>query len=135
MKITVCRKAHFNACHRVHNKNWSDEKNAAMFGVCNNPNYHGHNFELVVKLTGAVDPDTGYIMDTKVLADLIYNEIELRFDHKNLNLDCPEFDTTIPSTENLALIIFQILRAKISPNLQLVVVLHETNKNFVEITE
>lgn len=135
MKITVCRKAHFNACHRMHNPNWSDARNQAVFGICNNPNYHGHNFELIVKLTGAVNPETGYIMDMKILADLIKEEIEDRFDHKNLNLDCPEFAHTIPSTENFARIIFSILKLKLNPELQLSVVLFETNKNFVEITE
>lgn len=135
MKITVCRKAHFNACHRMHNPNWSDARNQAVFGICNNPNYHGHNFELIVKLTGAVNPDTGYIMDMKILADLIKEEIEDRFDHKNLNLDCPEFDHTIPSTENFAKVIFEILKSKLNPELQLSVVLFETNKNFVEISE
>jgi 6-pyruvoyltetrahydropterin/6-carboxytetrahydropterin synthase len=133
MKITVCRKAHFNACHRMFNLNWSDAKNEAVFGVCNSPNYHGHNFELIVKLTGEINPETGYIMDMKVLADLIKNNIENRFDHKNLNLDCPEFKDKIASTENFALVIYEILKPKLNPNLELSIVLFETNKNFVEI--
>jgi 6-pyruvoyltetrahydropterin/6-carboxytetrahydropterin synthase len=135
MKITICRKAHFNACHRMHNPNWTDAKNKDVFGVCNNPNYHGHNFELIVKLTGDINPETGYVMDMKVLADMIKSQIEDRFDHKNLNLDCPEFEYKIASTENFALVIYQILKSKLNPNLQLAIVLFETNKNYVEINE
>jgi 6-pyruvoyltetrahydropterin/6-carboxytetrahydropterin synthase len=110
MKTTICRKAHFNACHRMHNPNWTDAKNKSVFGVCNNPNYHGHNFELIVKLTGEINPKTGYVMDMKVLGDIIKTEIEDRFDHKNLNLDCPEFENKIASTENFAQVIFSILK-------------------------
>ncbi|MBS7232433.1 6-carboxytetrahydropterin synthase [Flavobacterium psychroterrae] len=135
MKITICRKAHFNACHRMHNPNWSDAKNKAVFGVCNNPNYHGHNFELIVKLTGQINPETGYVMDMKVLADLIKTEIEDRFDHKNLNLDCPEFVDKIASTENFALVIFSILKPLLPQEHQLGITLFETNKNYVEISD
>ena len=135
MKTTVCRKAYFNAAHRMHNPAWTAEKNTAVFGVCNNPNYHGHNFELIVKLTGEVQPDTGYIMDMKVLGAIIKEEIEDRFDHKNLNLDCPEFQDIIPSTENFARLIFKILKARLPAELKLGIVLFETNKNFVEINE
>lgn len=135
MKITICRKAYFNACHRMHNPNWSDAKNKEVFGVCNNPSYHGHNFELIVKLTGSINPETGYIMDMKVLGAIIKTEIEDRFDHKNLNLDCPEFANTIASTENLAVVIYTILKSKLDTQLKLAIVLFETNKNFVEITE
>lgn len=135
MKTTVCRKAYFNAAHRMHNPAWTAEKNTAVFGVCNNPNYHGHNFELIVKLTGEVQPDTGYIIDMKVLGAIIKEEIEDRFDHKNLNLDCPEFEDIMPSTENFARLIFKILKARLPAELKLGIVLFETNKNFVEINE
>jgi 6-pyruvoyltetrahydropterin/6-carboxytetrahydropterin synthase len=135
MKITICRKAHFNACHRMHNPNWTDAKNKDVFGVCNNPNYHGHNFELIVKLTGDINPETGYVMDMKVLADMIKTQIEDRFDHKNLNLDCPEFTNKIASTENFALVIFSILKPLLPQEHQLGIVLFETNKNYVEVGE
>ncbi|TCN55409.1 6-carboxytetrahydropterin synthase [Flavobacterium circumlabens] len=135
MNITVCRKAYFNACHRMHNPNWSDAKNKSVFGVCNNANYHGHNYELIVKLTGQINPETGYIMDMKILADLIKVEIEDRFDHKNLNLDCPEFAHKIASTENFALVIFSILQPLIPKEHQMAITLFETNKNYVEIRE
>ena len=135
MKVTICRKAHFNACHRMHNPCWSDAKNQEVFGICNSPNYHGHNFELIVKLTGEIDPATGYVMDMKVLGTILKNEIEDRFDHKNLNLDCVEFKNKTASTENFALVIFKILKSKLNPILKLGIVLYETNKNFVEIVE
>ena len=102
MKTTICREAYFNACHRMHNPNWSDQKNEDVFGICNNANYHGHNFRLVVKITGSINPETGYVMDMKVLGTIIKDEIEVRFDHKNLNLDCPEFKDKTASTENFA---------------------------------
>jgi 6-pyruvoyltetrahydropterin/6-carboxytetrahydropterin synthase len=135
MKTTICRKAHFNACHRMHNPNWTDAQNKSVFGVCNNPNYHGHNFELIVKLTGEINPETGYVMDMKVLADMIKTQIEDRFDHKNLNLDCPEFTNKIASTENFALVIFSILKPLLPQEHQLGIVLFETNKNYVEVGE
>jgi 6-pyruvoyltetrahydropterin/6-carboxytetrahydropterin synthase len=112
-----------------------DAKNAAVFGVCNNPNYHGHNFELIVKLTGEVNPETGYIMDMKILGDIIKTEIEDRFDHKNLNLDCPEFANKIASTENFAQVIFSILKPLLPQEHQLGITLFETNKNYVEVGE
>ncbi|WP_396171007.1 6-carboxytetrahydropterin synthase [Flavobacterium sp.] len=92
MKTTICREAHFNACHRAHNPNWSEQKNKEVFGIYNNANYHDHNFRQIVKITGAIDPETGYVMDMKVLGTIIRDEIESRFDHKNLNHDCPEFE-------------------------------------------
>ncbi len=110
MKVSVFRRAHFNAAHRLHNPTWSDEKNQAVFGLCNNPNYHGHNYELEVKVTGLVDSETGMVLDLAWLADLIKVQIENRFDHKNLNLDTEEFRDLIPSAENICLVIWQILR-------------------------
>ncbi len=135
MKTTICREAHFNACHRMHNDDWSDEKNTEVFGVCNNKNYHGHNFTLIVKVKGDINPETGYVMDMKILGTIIKEEVEARFDHKNLNLDCLEFKEKIPSTENFAWIIFDILKPFLNPEHQLSLTLYETNKNFVEIGE
>lgn len=132
MKVAVFRKAHFNAAHRLHNPNWSDEKNKAVFGLCNNPNYHGHNYELEVRIIGEVDPETGYVYDLGKLSDIIKREIEGRFDHKNLNLDCPEFNTLNPSAENIAIIIWQILRGCIEPEFDIKIRLYETPRNFVE---
>ncbi|WKL47845.1 6-carboxytetrahydropterin synthase [Flavobacterium pectinovorum] len=135
MKTTICREAHFNACHRMHNPNWSDQKNKEIFGICNNANYHGHNFRLIVKITGEINPETGYVMDMKVLGTIIKNEIEDRFDHKNLNLDCLEFADTIASTENFAWVIFGILKSKLSKDIKLKIILFETDKNSVEVEE
>ena len=132
MRVSVYRKAHFNAAHRLHNPRWDDEKNKEIFGLCNNPNYHGHNYELEVKLTGDIDPDTGYVYDMKKLADLIKSEIEDRFDHKNLNLDTIEFQDLIPSAENIAVVIYQILRNKIQDNFDLSIKLWETPRNYVQ---
>lgn len=132
MRISVFRKAHFNAAHRLHNPKWSAEKNEAVFGLCNNPNYHGHNYELEVKLTGEVDPETGYLIDLKVLKDLIKEEIELRFDHKNLNLDTEEFRQLNPTAENICYVIWTILREKLDQKYDLSVRLFETPRNFVE---
>lgn len=132
MIVTVCRKAHFNAAHRLHQPRWSEEKNREVFGVCNNPNYHGHNYELIVKLAGTPDPDTGYVYDLKLLKDLIEAEIENRFDHKNLNLDTEEFKNLNPTAENIAVVIWNILRSKIDSQLKLSVTLYETPNNFVE---
>ena len=132
MKITVARKAHFNAAHRLHNPAWSDEKNKEVFGKCNNPNYHGHNYNLTVKVTGEIDPETGYVIDVKVLSDLIKHEIEARFDHKNLNLDTEEFRDLNPTAENIAVVIWKILRPLIDHKLDLKVILYETERNFVE---
>ena len=132
MKVAVYRRAHFNAAHRLHNPAWSDEKNKMVFGLCNNPNYHGHNYELEVKLVGEVDPDTGYVFDMGVLAGLIKIEIEDKFDHKNLNLDTVEFKTLIPSAENIVVVIYNILRAKIDNRFDLSVKLWETPRNYVK---
>ncbi len=132
MKVTVCRKEHFNAAHRLHNPSWSDEQNQAVFGSCNNPNFHGHNYNLTVKLTGTVDPDTGYVYDMKKLSDLLKNEILNRFDHKNLNLDTAEFKTLNPTAENIAIVIWDILRKQIDEEYEPAVTLYETERNFVE---
>ncbi|WP_347157869.1 6-pyruvoyl trahydropterin synthase family protein [Pontibacter chitinilyticus] len=132
MRITVCRKEHFNAAHRLHNPAWSDTQNAEVFGKCNNPNYHGHNYELIVKLTGPVDPDTGYVYDLKKLSHLIQQEVIDKFDHKNLNLDTEEFKSLNPTAENIAAVIWQSLRPKISDTYGLSVTLYETERNFVE---
>lgn len=132
MKISVFRKAHFNAAHRLNNPKWSDEKNKAVFGLCNNPNYHGHNYELEVQIIGDIDPDTGYVYDLGKLSDLIKKHIENRFDHKNLNLDCPEFKTLNPTAENIVVVIWQILRGVIESPYDLKIRLYETPRNFVE---
>ena len=131
MKVTISRKAHFNAAHRLHRKDWSDEKNDLIFGKCNNPNYHGHNYDLLVGVIGEIDPETGYVMDIKLLADLIKEEVENHFDHKNLNLDVPEFANLNPTAENIVVVIWNKLRAKIDLKLDLEVTLHETERNSV----
>ena len=132
MEITVSRKAHFNAAHRLHNKNWSDEKNQKVFGKCNYQNYHGHNYELIVSVTGKINPETGYVIDMGELKKIIKNEVEERLDHKNLNLDVPHFSNTIPSAENICIFIYDILRDNIDSQLKLSVRLYETPRNFVE---
>ncbi|MFN3802793.1 6-pyruvoyl trahydropterin synthase family protein [Belliella pelovolcani] len=132
MKVAVYRKEHFNAAHRLHNPNWSDEKNREIFGKCNNPHFHGHNYELIVKLVGPVDPDTGYVYDMKVLSDLIKINILNRFDHKNLNLDTDEFRNLNPTAENIAVVIWNILRTEIDTKYDLTIRLYETERNFVE---
>jgi 6-pyruvoyltetrahydropterin/6-carboxytetrahydropterin synthase len=132
MEITVSRKAHFNAAHRLHNKNWSDEKNQKIFGKCNYQNYHGHNYELIVSVTGKINPETGYVIDMGELKKIIKNEIEERLDHKNLNLDVPHFSNTIPSAENICIYIYDILRDNIDSQFKLSVRLYETPRNFVE---
>ena len=132
MEITVSRKAHFNAAHRLFNKEWSEKKNSQVFGKCNYPNYHGHNYELIVSVTGEINPDTGYVIDMGVLKNIIKNEIEERLDHKNLNLDVPHFSNVIPSAENISIYIYDILRNKINKALKLSVKLYETPRNFVE---
>ncbi len=132
MEITVSRKAHFNAAHRLHVPHWSDEENKNFFGLCNNPNYHGHNYELIVSVTGKVDPVSGYLIDIKTLSDLIKQEVEERFDHKNLNLDTEEFKTLNPTAENIAFVIWNLLKPKLNPTLQLKITLYETERNYVE---
>lgn len=132
MKVSVIRKAHFNAAHRLHNPAWSDEKNKEVFGVCNNPHYHGHNYNLEVIVTGEIDPETGYVIDTKKLAALIRSEIEDKFDHRNLNLDTPEFKDLNPTAEHIAIVIWEKLRAKIDGQYALGIRLFETDRNYVE---
>jgi len=132
MKVTVCRESHFNAAHRIFNPAWNDVKNEEVFGLCSLPNYHGHNYDLVVKLTGEVDPETGYVFDMKKLKDIIDEFIVKRYDHKNLNLDVPDFANLIPSAENIAISIWSILRENISSAYAIQVILYETQRNFVE---
>jgi 6-pyruvoyltetrahydropterin/6-carboxytetrahydropterin synthase len=131
MKVTISRRAHFNAAHRLYRKDWSDEKNNLIFGKCNNPNFHGHNYELIVSVTGAIDPETGYVLDVKVLTDLIKEEVENPFDHKNLNLDVPEFKDLNPTAENIVVVIWNKLRNRLDLKFDLNVVLYETPRNFV----
>jgi 6-pyruvoyltetrahydropterin/6-carboxytetrahydropterin synthase len=132
MKVAVFRKAHFNAAHRLYNPAWTDAKNQEIFGKCNNPSFHGHNYNLEVKVTGEIDPETGYVIDTKFLADLIKREVEERFDHRNLNLDCDAFKNLNPTAENIAVVIFGLLRPHLKPELDLHIRLYETERNFVE---
>ena len=132
MHVTICRSEHFNAAHRLHNPNWSAEQNQRVFGKCNNPNYHGHNYNLTVRLTGPVDPDTGYVYDTKRLSTLIKREVLDRYDHQNLNLDTEEFRNLNPTAENIAVVIWQRLRPHLDDDLTLSVTLYETDRNFVE---
>lgn len=131
-KVTVFRKEHFNAAHRLHNPSWTVERNKAVFGLCNNENYHGHNYELIVQVTGEIDKETGYVIDMKILSDLIKEEILIKFDHKNLNLDTKEFQSLIPSAENIAVVCYELLRKKLDQHLDLKIRLYETERNFVE---
>lgn len=131
MKVTVSRKAHFNAAHRLFNPSWTDEKNNKIFGLCNNPNYHGHNYDLIVSVTGTIDPETGYVIDTKVLKDIIVENVEHKLDHKNLNLDVPEFKNLIPTAENIAIVIYNLIKPHLDNNLELEITLYETPRNFV----
>jgi 6-pyruvoyltetrahydropterin/6-carboxytetrahydropterin synthase len=131
-KVAVFRKEHFNAAHRLHNPAWDEVKNDAVFGKCNNPNFHGHNYDLVVKVVGVPDPETGYLIDLKMLSDLIKENVLQKFDHKNLNLDTAEFKDLNPTAENIAIVIYNILRQKIDNKLDIQVRLYETERNFVE---
>ena len=131
-KVAVFRKEHFNAAHRLHNPAWDEQKNDAVFGKCNNPNFHGHNYDLVVKVIGVPDPQTGYLIDLKMLSDLIKENVLQKFDHKNLNLDTPEFKDLNPTAENIAIVIYNILREKIDKKLEIQIRLYETERNFVE---
>lgn len=133
MRLAVYRKAHFNAAHRLHNPGWDAQKNKEIFGLCNNANYHGHNYTLEVKLTGDIDPETGYVIDLKILKDIIHEEVEERFDHKNLNLDCPEFAQLNPTAENIAVVIYDLIRRRLDPEkYDLKIRLYETERNYVE---
>lgn len=132
MKVKVSRKEHFNAAHRLFNPAWSDEKNAKVFGKCSNPNYHGHNYEVVVSVIGEPNAETGYVYDMKVLSDLIKENVLRKFDHRNLNLDTEYFKNLNPTAENIAVVIWRILRQKIDSNLELKITLYETERNFVE---
>ena len=131
-KVSVFRKEHFCAAHRLNNPSWDQEKNYVVFGKCNNPNFHGHNYELVVKVTGEPAADTGFVVDLKYLSDLIKDAVIEKLDHKNLNLDVQEFSELNPTTENIAILIYKILRAKVDDKLEMQVRLYETEKNFVE---
>ena len=131
-RVSVYRKEHFNAAHRLHNPAWDEEKNKIVFGKCNNPNYHGHNYELVIKITGETSVDTGFVIDLKYLSDLIKENVLNKLDHQNLNLDVDEFANLNPTTENITILIYNILRSKIDATLDLQVRLYETPKNFAE---
>ncbi|HEY5465171.1 MAG TPA: 6-carboxytetrahydropterin synthase [Hanamia sp.] len=131
-RVSVYRKEHFNAAHRLHNPEWDEEKNYAVFGKCNNPNFHGHNYELDVKITGEPGTDTGFVIDLKFLSDLIKENVLEKLDHKNLNLDVPEFSNLNPTVENITIVIYNILRSKIDDKLDLQIRLYETPKNFAE---
>lgn len=131
MKVTVSRKAHFNAAHRLYRKDWSDEKNDTVFGKCNNPNFHGHNYELIVSVTGEIDKETGYVIDIKILKEIIYSEVEEPFDHKNLNIEVPEFKDLNPTAENIAVVIYNKIKTNLPSHLDLEITLFETPRNFV----
>lgn len=131
MRTAVFRKANFNSAHRLNNPLFDEATNAEVFGLCNNPNYHGHNYDLIVKVVGEVDPATGYVFDLKILNDLIKDEIIERFDHKNLNLDTVEFKTLNPTAENIARVIYEILRPKIESKFDIEITLYETPRNYV----
>lgn len=134
MKVTVSRKAHFNAAHRLYRKDWTDAQNEQVFGKCANPHYHGHNYELIVHVSGAIDPETGYVMDMKVLKDLIKDEVEDRMDHKNLNEEVPEFSDLIPTAENIAVVIHKLLKPHLNETHELSVTLYETPRNYVSFS-
>jgi 6-pyruvoyltetrahydropterin/6-carboxytetrahydropterin synthase len=131
-KVAVYRKENFNAAHRLYNPAWDMQKNDAVFGLCNNPSYHGHNYDLVVKIVGEPDPETGYVIDLKILSDIIKEKVIEKFDHRNLNEDCEEFKSLNPTAENIAIVIYNLLRPAIDDTLYLQVRLYETKRNFVE---
>ena len=132
MRTAVFRKANFNSAHRLHNPLFDEKKNQEVFGLCNNPNYHGHNYDLEVKVIGVCNPETGYVIDTKILSAIIQKEILDVFDHRNLNLDVPYFKEVNPTTENVAKIIYEILRSQLDSELELKIKLYETPRNYVE---
>ena len=130
-KVTVSRKAHFNAAHRLYRKDWSDNKNNEVFGKCNNPNFHGHNYELIVSVSGKIDQETGYVIDMKILKDIIKVEVEDAFDHKNLNLQVEDFKDLNPTAENISVVIYNKIKPRLANNLELEITLYETPRNFV----
>jgi len=132
MRVAIFRKGHFNAAHRLFNPAWDDDKNREVFGICSNSNFHGHNYDLEVKIIGELNPETGILMDLKQLKEIIETKVELRFDHKNLNLDCAEFVDKIPTAENICIEIYNIMRREIAPELDVQVRLYETARNYVE---
>jgi 6-pyruvoyltetrahydropterin/6-carboxytetrahydropterin synthase len=132
MTVTVCRKEHFNAAHRLFRPDWSDEKNEEVFGLCNNPSFHGHNYDLIVKVTGEINPETGYVIDIKDLKKIIKEEVLDHFDHKNLNIDVEEFKILIPTAEHIVVVIWDRIRKVLDPKFELSLVLFETERNFVE---
>lgn len=134
MSLTVYRKAHFNAAHRLFRKDWSDEKNSKVFGKCSNPNYHGHNYELEIGVTGSIDPETGFVIDLALLKTIIKEEVEIPFDHKNLNIEVSEFKDLNPTVENIAKVIWDKLRLRLDDSYQIEVKLYETPRNFVVYT-
>jgi 6-pyruvoyltetrahydropterin/6-carboxytetrahydropterin synthase len=131
-KVAVFRKEHFNAAHRLNIPTWSDQKNSEVFGKCNYPNYHGHNYDLIVKVTGFVDEETGYLMDMKILSGVIKERVLERFDHMNLNIDVPEFANLNPTAENIAMVIYNLIQPELNPELELKILLYETERNYVE---
>lgn len=131
-KVAIHRIEHFNSAHRLHNPNLSDAENTRLFGKCNSPNYHGHNYELIVRVTGDVDEITGYVIDTKLLSDMVKKHVLEKFDHRNLNLDTIEFKSLNPTAENIAKVIFDILRKELDKKYELKITLYETERNFVE---
>lgn len=131
MSVTVKRRAHFNAAHRLFRSDWDADKNFEIFGKCSYPNYHGHNYDLIVAVTGDIDPETGFVIDLKILKDLIKSEIEEPFDHKNLNLDVPEFSNLNPTAENICVVIYDKLRRKLEDKFKIEITLYETPRNFV----
>lgn len=132
MQVTISRKAHFNSAHRLFNPNWDDAKNFLIFGKCSNPNFHGHNYELIVSITGEIDPETGFVMNLDQLKEIIFQEIDEYLDHKNLNLEIAEFKNLNPTVENIAVVIWNRIRAKLDLKLALKITLYETPRNFVE---
>ena len=134
MRVTVSRKAHFNAAHRLYRADWDEAQNVAIFGKCSNEHYHGHNYELIVHVTGTIDPETGYVIDMKVLRDLIKSEVEDALDHKNLNIQVPEFKSLIPTAENIVVVIYNKLKSHLNTDQDLEVELYETPRNFVKYT-
>lgn len=131
MRITAHRKAHFNAAHRLYRSDWDDEKNTQIFGKCSNPNFHGHNYDLTVSVSGEIDPETGYLIDLKILKDIIKKEVEDYLDHKNLNIEVPEFKSLNPTAENIAVVIYRRIKAALDPKFELEVTLYETPRNFI----